>query len=239
MAMVVVTEELYGLLVAAFRASPGNISNASRQARCGRDLAKRAWEKGWPHLHGGMNVQEYILHEARLARAKMLEEQAAREAASRHERESARLQAVEARKSEGQMVTLARGAALQSLALVAQMIQGARSFATLLRQQLEAEAAKPASNMKPDEIVTILGRCAQITHRLNSSAHLAMQMERLHLGDPAHMAGVISEDKEALLLEEAEVQIEAANQALQAAKRAAVPFTVIPGGKDSGHEATG
>lgn len=237
MARVPITDQIYDALVQGFRESPGNLEHARRRARCGRDMAKRAWERGWPHFRNGKSIQDLFLDEQQAARSALIQEQAAKLAAAEREREDARRQAIEARKQEGQIVQLARGTSVQALVLVGQIVTGARALAGTLKKQLEAEAAKPAADMSPKEIVYLLGRVAEITARLNNAAELAMKMERLHLGEPTSLIGITTAGgsvADELTLDEAELQIEAAQQALRDAKRAVGGTAAVAPGQTSG-----
>ena len=234
---------MFDRLISAYRESPGNVEHARRFAGCGRDLAQRAWVRGWPHFRGGLSIQLVFQDEQRKARAQLLAEQAARSAMADREREDAHKQAVEARKQEGQMVNLARGGSLQGLTIVGQLVAGGRVMAAKVKKLLDEEAAKPDTIPDPihagvtipnpyrmnmtDQLV-ILGRIASISRQLVDMAQQSMEMERLHLGEPAHIIGIrdLSDD---MSLEEADLRLQAAHQAINEAQRAH-GFHVVQGG---------
>jgi hypothetical protein len=241
----VITDEVFDRLVQAFRESPGNIEHARRAAQCGRKLAERAWEKGWPNFRNGVSVQDIFREEQQAARAKLLAEAAAKTAMAEKEREEARKQAIEARKQEGQLVTMARQSCLQAMVVVGTCITAGKTLAMSLKKHIDEEAKKPDTIPDPhdptktipnpyrlpmSQAIYMLGRIADITGRLNAAAHLAMQMERLHLGQPNEIIGITT-GKEDITLEEAELRIRAAEQALVDAKNVANGgLRVITGG---------
>lgn len=211
-----ITEHEFDLMVESFRHSPGNISGASRAANVSRPTAYRAWHQGWPYLSDGLSVQQVFAQEQRAARAQILAEQAAQRALADRERQAAQEQAVQARKQEGQMVQLARTASLQGLTISNQLYQVARSMTAKAKEMLDIELQQPAAHT-PEGLLRLTERIVRIGKTLNEQALESMRLERLHLGDPTHILGIVT-DQGPQTLDEAEVRVQAAVQAIQNAR---------------------
>lgn len=224
-----ITVEFYERLVVAFRQEGHNYSAASRHADCMRATAEKAWEHGWPKK-GFKPIKQVMLDEQMAARSRVLADQAAKQAMKEKEAETARTQAVQARAQEGQMVQLARGASLQALSVSSSLLMGARQLAAQVKIALENEAKKPPTEqMSIGSTLSMLSRVVSISSSINSAAHEAMVMERLHLGKPTDIIGVVDGDMDSITLEDASARIAAAQQALESANRA-VKLTLIEGG---------
>lgn len=195
-------------------------------------MAKRAWERGWPHFRGGDSIQEIFRKEQVAARAALLAEQAARRGQIEKDRDDARKQAIEARKIEGQMVSLARAGTLSGLAVVSSLVPAAKKLAEMVKKDLEATIAS-GKDLSASQAVHLLGRIVDLQVRMNGAGQVAMQMERLHLGQPTEIIGLTGNALEDdMTLEEAQERIKAAEQALATARRdTGSGFTVISGGK--------
>lgn len=212
-----ITEHEFDLMVESFRHSPGNISGASRAANVSRPTAHRAWHQGWPYLSDGLSVQQVFAQEQRAARAQILAEQAAQRALSERERQAAQEQAIQARKQEGQMVTLARTASLQGLTISNQLYQVARSMTAKAKEMLDIELQQQPAAHSPEGLLRLTERIVRIGKTLNEQALESMRLERLHLGDPTHILGIVT-DQGPQTLDEAEVRVAAAVQAIQNAR---------------------
>jgi len=215
------TQELLDTLLLYFRSHPAAFTDAAKHAGCTRGTASKAWGKGFPQFFKGKPLQLVLLEEQEAARAALLRDTQAKQLAQEKEREEARAQAVEARKQEGMMVRGARAVTSNALLMARECVDGAKSLSKKLRQLLEAESAKPIPDMKPEKMVTLLRETTLLVARLNNAAHITMQMERLHLGQPTDILGItaIGAIREDISYEEVELRIKAAQQALEDARK--------------------
>lgn len=225
----IITEHLFEKMVNAFRESPGNYAHAIRMTGVGIDLVRRAWNRGWPHVRNGQSVQDVFRDEEIKARANILAEQAARRASAEKDREDAKKQAIESRKVEGQMVALSRAGTVNGLAVVNGLLPQAKKLADMVKRELEVHTTNK-TDMPPERAISLLGKIIELQVRLNGAAHESMQMERLYLGKPEQMIGIVVEDAEEMPMEELEVKLKAAQQAFEATKKA-VGLKVINGGQ--------
>jgi hypothetical protein len=229
--------ETYQKLIAAYRRPTfeNNVRSAALEAGVRWETAKRMLEEGWPDK--GLPSMRAIRTEEQIqARARLQTEMAARTAHKEKEAEEAHKQAVESRKQEGTMVGLVRGATLQNLAAVTGLAQAARTLAPVVKAfiDLQAEklkmwtayetqfmqgnaAATPPALAKPaltaHQALDLLHRVAALTATITNTAQQAMEMERLHLGKPTEIIGVMSAHVE-MTYEEAVARAEAANNAI-------------------------
>lgn len=218
-----ITQDLVTALLDFFRRSPGEISEAARYAQCSRPTARKAWNKGFPHHHGGKSLQQVIQEEQAAARAAMLREAQEKSAQAERDREASRTAAVQARKEEGMMVQGTRAVTGQAILMAQEVISGSRALSKRLRKILENEAVKPTPDLNPLAMMGLLREASLIINRLNDAAHQTMQMERLHLGEPTSIVGVAVSGGNIPLditIEEAEIRVKAAQAAIAAHRRA-------------------
>lgn len=226
-----ITQELVDGLVTGFRESPGNASHAARVAKCDPRTARKAWEVGWPNcvFLSGKSIERLFQEEAQAARALLQREDEQKRAMAQKERDEARKQAIEARKQEGQIVTLARTSCLQALTVASQLNSGARLLAGFIKLRLDAELAKKDNDptkMQPEVVVQWLGKISSITSNIIQTAHQAMVMERLHLGEPTDIIG-LQAIRDDMAMEEAEARLLAAQQAFENARKTPEERTAI------------
>lgn len=196
---------------------------------------------------GGRPVKLILEDEAEEVRRQLAAASAVREAQRERDRDDARKQALQARAQEGQMVGLARTNSLQVLAVGARLMQAARTLSDRAKQVLEAMAGEPMitkatcpscqaefphevdlPRMPPARMVGLVESIVRCGERINSQAHEAMRMERLHLGEPAQIIGIV-DGREEMSFEEAEGRVRAAAAAIESARRAG--FTGEDGGR--------
>lgn len=226
-----VTQNLYDDLVRAFRDRPGNYTQAAKAAGCQDKTAARAWNKGWPQKML-KPIKQQIEFEQMEARKVAAAEAAARRAKREKELQDARAAAVQSRAQEGQMVTMARQAALAGVSVTASLLMGCRPLAAAVKAQLEAEAKQPPVDaLSMATRITLLKRVADTMETINRAAHEAMEMERLHLGSPTDAIRAIDDMAEQdTTLGDAKMRVEAAQQALESVYRQHGHLRVIEGG---------
>jgi hypothetical protein len=244
-----VDESLYQSLLSAFREDPSSIQGAARKAGVVWRTAERAWEQGWPRV-GFKAIKLVLEDDRRAARAAIEAEAAAKRAMAEKEREDARKNAIEARKQEGQMVQFARAQSLQCLTAAVELGRTARGLGQAAKELLEGEAeklrrwtayeravlagdttatppefARPA--MRPEAVLSVLQRISSYGEDVVATAHQVMQMERLFLGQPETLIGVV--DVAEMTVEEAEAHIMSSVAVLEAEKqrRAAPDLKVL------------
>jgi len=224
-----ITQEIYDALIEGWRLNQENAAAAGRYAGADYRTAQKAYDEGWPR-RGWEPIRLVIERDMQKARAAMLAEAAAKAAAEEKQRDDAAKQAAQSRAQEGQMVNLSKGTALQALSTSAQLAAGARALAGLVSKRLQAEAQVPDGDpkqMTAGQGTYLLHRVADTMMKINGLAHEAMVMERLHLGEPGQIMAMKSHTE--MTMEEAEMRIAAASQALEQAKRVG-GLRVIDGG---------
>ena len=247
-----ITEERYNLLCEAFRQAPGNVANAARHAAVNWKTADVGWKRGWPKKKFPP-IEQLLKEEQIQARAILQAELAARRAQEQRAKEEARENAIETRKEEGLVVKIARKQSLGLLQSALQIASASSGVAGLLRDalvdaiatkrrwlQYEKDVAAGLSPVKPkgkvglsiSEMSYLLERAAKTNERIVATARQAMEMERLHLGQPTEIIGVAEEGRE-MTLEELSIRKRAALQAIESAERAG-GLTLLPGGLDVG-----
>jgi hypothetical protein len=135
---------------------------------------------------------------------------AAKEAAEEAEREKARQQAVEARTQEAQMVRLARGAAIGTLGGTMRLMPALAKLADQLR------AAVEGGQIPVDKAANTINQISRTVKDATVAAQVVIELERLHVGAPQAIIGVvqheISVDEAASAVQEAEAALARARQ---------------------------
>lgn len=225
------TEELYLALLKAFREFPGQHYKVATICGCDGRTALKAWGRGFPEKKWDP-IEITLTREALMARSKVMAETAARRASAEKDREDAVKSGAISRAQEGQMVTLSRSGALQALTVAGNLATAARELAVVVRKKLSAEASVPdevpdptdpsKTIPNPKQITTAAGlsllqKIVAIQAQVNNLAHESMNMERLYLGEPTQLVGVVHQQSE-MTMEELEVRIEMATEALRRSK---------------------
>jgi hypothetical protein len=247
--------ETYKRLVHAFRREgyETNVKSAAAEAGCSWEMAKKMLTEGW--MDKGLPSMAAIREQEQIqARAQLQAEMAAKNALKEKEQEEAYKQAVEARKQEGTMVGLARSATLQNLAAVTGLAQSARVLAPVVKGFIELQAKKleewtryevafmngnPAiaapSFARPaltaHQALDLLQRVATLTSQITGTAQQAMEMERLHLGKPTEIIGVVSAHVD-MTYAEAVARAEAAQNAVKHFQESGEVQLVLTRGQD-------
>lgn len=247
----------FPLLLEAFREEPGNVHRAAQHAGVTWPTASRAWEQG-SKRHGFGPIKAIIAEEQRKARSLIEAERAAARAMRAKEIAESAESAIKSRKQEGQMVELTRGSALSALTAVIGLSKGSRKLAEVMANQIAVEITKleqwtayetsliagdpnapnllPAWSQGADRehppslnfLLTILNRSADYAAKIASVAERAMEMERLHLGEPIEVIRHEHTIKQDISPEELEIRRQNANAVLDQAAR---KLRVVEGGK--------
>lgn len=187
MAKRAITHELYQALVDGFRQQPGNATYAARIGGVDRRTAKRGWEQGWPKQYvWAQPIREVIREEMANARKARLEAQEAERFDQEKEREKARTASIKAAQEEAQAVSIAR-----TNSIGAGMIVGSLMRALVpLTKQIETALANPATQLAPNQIAKMLADMANVTRHSNEAMRVALELERLRLGEPTNIGGI-------------------------------------------------
>jgi hypothetical protein len=251
---------LYQRLLDAFRSEPANIHKAAQTAGCTWKTANRMWVTGSKRFQLPA-ISTIIREEQEKARAMIEAERLAKAAERRREIEASSEQAVQARKQEGQMTTMVRSQTLAALTSVSVFAKEARGLAEAIQGQVSVErqklkewtayeaelvagntAAVPPvwldtnANVKHqvrslDSLLAILQRTATYSRDITACARQAMELERLHLGEPLAVIRHEMEVRE-MTMDEVEIRKESAIRALdRAAERGGLKL--LHGGKDT------
>lgn len=228
-----ISEETYGALIAAFRTFGPQFKEVGRQANVAAPTAKRAWDQGYP-ANGWDPIKLTLEREKVMARAAIAASAKQKQDTFATARENAIQSAAQAKAQEGQMVNLARTGALQALTVAHNLAAAARDLAVVVRRKLTQEAQQPDEIPDPDDAsklipnprqisakegLSLLGKVTEVQSKVNNLAHEAMVMERLYLGEPSQVIGVVHNQSE-MTLEELEIRVEMATEALKRSKEA-------------------
>lgn len=251
---------LYPKLLDAFREDPGNINAAANKCGVKWSTADRAWRLG-ARAYNYPPIKLVIAEEQEKARALLEADRLAKIAERRREIEAASENAIKARKQEGQMVALTRGQSLGALTAVTVLSGEARALAEAVKGQLQVERQKliewtayetalvagdptatpPAWASSKNKgtgvrsleaILSILQKSAQYATQITHCARQAMEMERLHLGEPIQTVKHELEIRGDMTLEEVRTRKENALRAIERAESAG-GLKLLPGGKDT------
>lgn len=231
MAKRAITDEVYNSLLNEFRLDPSHPYTVAKKAGVAPRTAMRAWELGWPGK-GFPPIKETIEAEQQKARAMAMAHHAARKATSQKERDDAIEHAAKVRLEEGQIVRLVRGSSLQALTVAVGLTGSARKLTKQLTDKIDALASLPAGD--PAQLTTnqglhMLKQIADLNRSINICAREALELERLHMGEPTSTVAVQTTE---MTITDADSRIAAAQQALQKAKEIG-GFTVIDGGQSA------
>lgn len=231
------TEETWQALLEGYRQKPGVFAAAAKFAGCDRRTATKAWKTGLPTWHEKRPIEELLRGEQVAARARMREEEEVRRRAAEAEKDKAQEQAIQARKTEGQVVAVARANSLTSQAVVAEMLRNCRELAkrvgTKLKELLQEDEDAGAGIRSacvtcghvpklytPGALISLLDKVTSVGRRVNDISAEAMRMERLHLGLPEEIIGLVDNGQPIDMLE-AQKRLRVAQQAVGRSLQAA------------------
>jgi hypothetical protein len=174
--------------------------------------------EGWPKApFEARPIADIIGEEQRAARALRVKQQADTRVAERDAAAETAVLAQEdlgrSRAEESQLVELAKQNAIGLATTNLRLLRGANKLAERIELALADE------KMSTNEYAILLQRIATITAKSNESARLAIQLERLVLGEAETIVGVQLQD---VSLEEADAIVQRAAAAVARAKAAGV-----------------
>lgn len=218
-----VSFEKYQSMVDFFRRRPGQLAACARAHQITRDTAHRYWHKG-NKVEGWPAIKEFLKEEKAQARAalatslseRLLDDQ---DWQDKVDLELSRIQAVNTSVEEGRMVALSRAATSELQVALVKLSPGVQKLVEAINNELQIYAETEVIDL--DKAFTILRRYASVIKDANSAAQLAMEMERLHLGQPTSHLG-IHLDGDDLSMEDAAAEVEAAAAALKRAKASGI-----------------
>ena len=242
-----VDEALWSQLVEAFREDPGNVKGTARRVGVTPKTAKRAWEKGYPSrgAWGAKPIKQLMQEERELAASKLQHEQDRQELEedralleAERDREAMRQRAIDTRAQEGKLVSASR--ALISAAFGSAMTLARTEGLTHLLSRLGNSMAALATQdgdltaKQASDAMILLRRYSTTLRELTEAGRTAMEMERLYLGEPTHVIGVV-QDLDTMPLDDL-VKLAGYQDGLlqRAANRGLV---VLPGGKSAAIDA--
>jgi len=203
--------ETWNKLLEAYREDPGNFSNAARHAGVQRRTARRAWDVGYPDRPwGGKSIRDMIRDEAELARSRTqleLEREELNEdkelLESERSAEAARQRAIAVRVEEAQLISGARAITMNAFASASKAAQGLSQAMTKLGGSLisKAMSADELSMKDMTALSALLRRYSSTLRELTQAGQTAMEMERLYLGEPTSVIGVMT-DLDAMPIED-------------------------------------
>ncbi len=183
------TKQLYELLVQSYRDQPGNSSAAARHAGCNRRTAQRAYEHGWPSHTWAPPIKDFLKAEKERIRAERARElQAARDQETEM-REQLQKDAINAQKQEAAGSQQARA---NSLALA--NVIGQIAVACIPLSKRVAEAVRHDTKMSPHSALKLFSSMAYVVRQGNESLRLALEIERLRVGEPTSILKLQAED---------------------------------------------
>lgn len=230
-------EAIWNKVLEAYRLDPGNHSAASKHALISRKSAAQLWDRGYPRQPWGQKpIKQLIQEDIEIARARaqhevereeLQEDQAALEA--ERDREAVRQHAVQARKEEAVLVVLARQASVRALAAAASTAEGLKAIMTRIGKEFELIAgAGPMTKKEILDMSNVARRYSATLREIVTSGQMAMEMERLYMGEPTEIIGVTTE-LDQLPMQELVKMAGYQDQVLQRA--AARGLVVLDGGK--------
>ena len=244
--------QFYEKLLDAYRDNPGNHAGAAKVVGCARKTAKRGWDIGWAKHDWAPPIKDVIAQEQVQARARIQQEKdAAIEQAwaeeeaivtqtpvgadrtqayldAQAERAKAKEQAIATRKAEGQMVGGIRQAASNSAAALLRISNGINLLAERVNKELTTMAASPKDFKVGAALVTI-NKYASAVRDLTIAGKTAVELERLHLGDPTSIVGVQIEGAfDDAPMADVQREIQKAAQAIKDAEERGVDLNAPP-----------
>lgn len=155
-------------------------------------------------------LRRRVAEQALREREEAARARAAKEAAEEAEREKARQQALEARTQEAQLVRLARGAAIGTLGGTMRLMPGLAKLADQLRVAIDA------GQIPIEKAASTIGQISRTVKDATLAAQVVIELERLHVGAPQAIIGVvqheISVDEAVSAVQEAEAAVQRARQ---------------------------
>lgn len=147
----------------------------------------RGWETGWSYMidkKGNVKypwakpIRDVLRNEQAEARARQMRIEEEARASDRKKREEMRQASIEAISQEAQVVKAMRANVIGLNRITGQVILAALPVVERLKASLET------AQLDPKKVTDILARVAYLARQTSESARLAIELERLRLGDP-------------------------------------------------------
>jgi len=184
------TKELYDKLVRAFREAPGNFSHASRISGSGRAACKVVWEHGWPKRSWAPPIRDYLAKEKEMIRAERQKQLEIDQANEELSREKATKDAINAQAQEA-----AGSAAARANALALANVIGRITIACIPLSERVATMLKDADfKITPQSALKLFSSVAYTVRQGNEALRLALELERLRVGEPTNVLKLVAED---------------------------------------------
>lgn len=184
------TQHLYDRLVEGFREKPGNASHAGRHAGCDYRCAQRAWESGWPRKPWAIPIRQYLEQEKeaiRAERARAIEERAR---IDEEQREKQRQDAIDAQTQEA---LATRASRINAIAL-SNMISKLLPALIQVSENISKGIKDGTYTFTPQQALKIMGTASYVVRQANEAVRLALEIERVRVGDPNDAFKVEMED---------------------------------------------
>lgn len=228
-----ITRDRYDLLVAAYREQPGNASHAARVVKCDRRTATRAWHKGWSKIAWARPIRLVIYEESQAARDRHVESELHARSVDDERRDKERADAIDAKKQELAMLSLARSNTLNVGMTLGHLSGSIRKLAQAHIATIDAEVqgllADPSKG-NTHKLVDLVGRYTRACKVYGEMMRTAIVTERVRTGqlDPFKPLVDGSEDYGPMTDEEAVATMQATKAALERAEK--MGFVVFEGG---------
>jgi len=220
-----ISREQWQALVAAFRTDPGNINAAHKATGLDYHFCRRAWEKGiaWSTFPDARSpIRTVLEEESSHKRAALVREEVA---VATGVRKDARDDAEKTQLAEAQMVRLARASTTGLLASLVKISAGAAKVGDAVADSISSLGAVKDEKGNPRQLtmqevrglVSLLARVGQTLKQVTDAAQGVIESERLVLGEPTQILGVVHRMDD-ITQEEADRRMQAAMRALDRAK---------------------
>lgn len=180
----IVTPELYDGLLIAYREAPGNAAFAAREAGCSRDVAKKAWEKGWPRIEYAKPIREVLRSEINAAKAERLKLRQAEDKRQEDARAKAHEDSIYTLREEAVASQAARRNALGISSNLSKLIAGLAPLTDRLIASLKDDKMSEKTAMRLISDITFAVRQG------NEAIRIALDIERRRLGEPTQILGL-------------------------------------------------
>lgn len=215
------TRETYDRMLAGYRGSPGNHSQASRYAQVDRAMCRLAWERGFPRQYKAgavwaRPIKEVLAEEVEAARVKRAEEARRERERQDAEREAARRESVEELAEEGRLRGVLRKDLLASALVLSELVPSVRALAGVVRSAVLDPQGKPLATpgVSPMQAMKLLKEYGATVSRVAYAGETIVQLGRTVRGQ-ANVNVAVHD----MSHEEALEELEMAAEVLQAAKK--------------------
>lgn len=181
----------YASLLAAFRVSPGNITQAA--ATCGWTwhATRRVWDKGWPKFTWARPIRDVLAEEHAASKAAIADRLRQEREAADAEAEKTRAASLEIAVIEQQILVAARRNVAAAFGLSAKLVAAMDSAVGYIRSAFlepdgthRAPAAILASGISPPDAMRLLHRHTIILERAFNVGERIINMGRVEKGKP-------------------------------------------------------